>query len=87
MTRQVNRYKNAQATIEDLQRRNEQLSSELSLVSNQKQLLESLRSEVNQLREQQRKLTDRCLEQEKILQQKETVLNKFRNQHDSEQSE
>jgi murein tripeptide amidase MpaA len=73
--------------IEDLQKRNEHLAGELSLVSNQKQLLDTLRSEVNQLRDHQRKLTDRCLEQEKILQQKEEILSRFRTEYDSECSE
>lgn len=87
MTRQATRFKNAQAMVEELQRRNDQLVGELSLVSNQKQLLDTLRSEVINLRDQQKKLTERCLEQEKNLQQKEEILSRFRAEYDSGCSE
>ena len=76
-----------QAMNEELKRRNEQLTADLSLVANQRQLIDTMRSEVIQLREQQKKLTERCLEQERILQQKESYLTKFREEHDSECTE
>lgn len=72
---------------DELARQNEQLKGELSLVHNQKKLLDTMRGEVNQLREHQRKVTEQSLEQEKQLAQKEAILEQVRNHHTTESQE
>lgn len=72
---------------EELSRQNEQMKGELSLVSNQKKLLETMREQVNQMSIQQRNLTEKSLEQEKIIEQKESLLEKVRATHSTESHE
>lgn len=72
---------------EELSRQNDQMRGELSLVSNQKKLLDTMREEINQMRSQQRKFTEHTLEQEMLIEQKGALLEKVRKNQSTESHE
>jgi cupin superfamily acireductone dioxygenase involved in methionine salvage len=70
-----------EAKIEDLLKQNSELKGDLSLVDNQKKLLDTFKAEIELITQKQRDVSEKAAEQEKELIEKNEFLAKFRDGH------
>lgn len=82
-SRQATKVRSLQATSEELKIQNDQLKGDLSMVSNQKRLLDTMKEEMQRMADHQKNMSARIIEQAKEIQHKDSLITRFRETYES----